>query len=88
MNLTTLGIGIATGIALGGVYSLIGLGFTLVVASTRLFLFVFESVVALGGILALYFLNDEGWPLAAAVVAICLVGAEPACCWTSPCTGR
>lgn len=75
VNLTTLGIGIATGIALGGVYSLIGLGFTLVVASTRLFLFVFESVVALGGILAFWFLNDEGWPLAAAVVAICLVGA-------------
>lgn len=75
MNLTSLGIGIATGIALGGVYSLIGLGFTLVVASTRLFLFVFESVVSLGGILAYFFLNDEHWPIGAAIVTICVIGA-------------
>jgi branched-chain amino acid transport system permease protein len=74
VNLTTLGIGIATGIALGGVYSLIGLGFTLVVASTRLFLFVFESVVSLGGVLAFFFLDDEHWSIGAAVALVCLVG--------------
>jgi branched-chain amino acid transport system permease protein len=75
MNLTSLWIGIESGIALGSIYALVGLGFTLVVASTRLFIFALESLVSGSGIAAYLLVNDDHWPTAAVVAVVCVGGA-------------
>ena len=74
MNLTVLGVGIASGIGQGSVYALIALSFSLVIASTGFFVFAFESVVSLGGILA-YILVEHGVSMILTAVIVCVAGA-------------
>ena len=71
MSLTTLGVGIAAGLGLGGAYALIAASFNLIVASTGYFVFALESVVSLGGILTYVMTAD--WHLPMLLVAV-LVG--------------
>jgi branched-chain amino acid transport system permease protein len=75
MNIATIGVGIETGIALGGVYAMVGLAFNLIYSATRLFVFSLEAVVALGGILSYITMADwhAAWPTAVALS--CAVGA-------------
>ena len=75
MDLTNLGVGIASGIGLGSVYALIATSFTLIIASTGYFVFALESVVSLGGIIASVLTVDQHVPLLAAVFIVCVCGA-------------
>lgn len=75
VNLTVLEVGIASGIGRGSVYALIALSFSLIIASTGFFVFAFESVVSLGGIVAYVLVVDHGVPIVLAGVIVCLVGA-------------
>ena len=79
MSLSTLGVGIATGLGLGGAYALIAVSFNLIVASTGYFIFALESVVSAGGILTYVMTSDWHLPMipTAALVAVvgCIAGA-------------
>jgi branched-chain amino acid transport system permease protein len=75
MDLTTFGVGVATGLGLGSIYALIAVGFSLVVASTGYFMFALESIVALGGIFYRTLAGGHGWPLAVALPIVCIGGA-------------
>ena len=75
MNLTSLGIGLATGIGLGSIYALIAVSLNLIVASTGYFIFVLESVVSIGGIGYRILATDEHLPLAAAMIIVAAGGA-------------
>ena len=75
MNLTVLGVGIASGIGQGSVYALIALSFSLVIASTGFFVFAFESIVSLGGVLTYVMVVDHGVPVILAGVIVSLAGA-------------
>ena len=75
MNLTTFGIGLASGIGLGSIYALIAVGFNLVVASTGYFMFALESIVALGGISYRILGGEHGWPLGVVLPVVCIGGA-------------
>ena len=62
-----------TGIALGSVYTLVGLSFTLIVATTGLFNFALVAVVSIGGITAYEALNVWQIPVLTAVgLSICV----------------
>lgn len=74
MNLTTLGVGIASGIGLGSAYALIAVSFNLIVASTGYFIFALESLVSIGGILTYAFSADEHIPMLLVAVLVCLIG--------------
>lgn len=74
MSFTNLATAIVAGLGIGGVYVLIGLSFTLIIASTKFFVFVIESLVALGGILAFVFATDLGLPMAVVLVMTVVVG--------------
>ena len=74
MNLTVLGVSIAAGIGQGSAYALIALSFSLVIASTGYFVFAFESIVSLGGILAYVMVKDHGVPIILAGVIVCVGG--------------
>jgi branched-chain amino acid transport system permease protein len=75
MDLTTFGVGLASGIGLGSIYAMIAVSFNLVVASTGYFMFALESIVALGGIFYRILGGQHGWPLPAAISVICVGGA-------------
>jgi branched-chain amino acid transport system permease protein len=75
MNLTTLGVGIASGLGEGSLYALLALSFSLIVASTGYFNFALESVVALGGIGAYYLEQGANMPVAPVVIILCVGGA-------------
>ena len=74
MNLTSLGIGLVTGLGLGSIYALIAVSLNLIVASTGYFVFALESVVSIGGITYRVLLKDEHLPLAAAMILVGLGG--------------
>ena len=75
MSLTTLGVGIATGLGLGSVYALIAVSFTLVIASTNYFNFALESVVSLGAIGAYVLAASLHLPIIPTLIIVCLGGA-------------
>lgn len=75
MNLTTLGVGIASGLGQGGVYALIAVSLTLVISATGFFNFALESLVALGGICTYLALAEWHLHLYVAVPMICIGGA-------------
>ncbi|MGO9954969.1 MAG: branched-chain amino acid ABC transporter permease [Solirubrobacteraceae bacterium] len=75
MSLTTLGVGIASGIGLGSAYALIAVSFTLIVASTGYFIFALESLVSIGGVLAYVLTADAHLPMIPTAILICLAGA-------------
>ena len=74
MSLSTLGVGIATGLGLGGAYGLIAASFNLIVASTGFFIFALESVVSLGGILTYVMSVDWGLPMIPVAILVTLCG--------------
>lgn len=75
MNLTTLGVGIASGLGQGGVYALIAVSMTLVISATGFFNFALESLVSLGGICTYLILTDWHWHLFLAIPVLCIAGA-------------
>jgi branched-chain amino acid transport system permease protein len=75
VSLTTLGVGIASGIGLGSAYALIAVSFTLIIASTGYFIFTLESVVSIGGILTYVLATDAHLPTIATAALVCLAGA-------------
>lgn len=75
MNLTSLGIGLATGIGLGSIYALVAVSLNLIVASTGYFVFALESVISIGGIAYRVLITDVHLPLAAAMVVVAAGGA-------------
>lgn len=75
MDLTTFGVGLASGIGLGSIYALIAVSLNLVVASTGYFLFALESVVSLGGISYRILAGEHGTPLVLVLPLVCLGGA-------------
>jgi branched-chain amino acid transport system permease protein len=80
MDVATFGVGVETGIALGGVYAIVGLAFNLIYAATRLFIFCLEAVVALGGILTYVVMEDWGGSWLLAVVLCVIVGVVVGAC--------
>jgi branched-chain amino acid transport system permease protein len=71
----SIGIGIATGVALGSLYALVGLSFNLIVATTGFMNFTLESILALGGIGSYLLLNEAGVPVIASIALILVLGA-------------
>ncbi|WP_249011412.1 branched-chain amino acid ABC transporter permease [Conexibacter sp. DBS9H8] len=74
MNLTTLGVGIASGIGLGSAYALVAVSFTLIVASTGYFIFALESLVSIGGVLTYVLSADAHLPMLLVGVLVCIGG--------------
>jgi branched-chain amino acid transport system permease protein len=68
-----LGLAVVAGVGLGGLYGLIAMGYTLVLAASAVFNFVQGSVVVAGGLGMLGLWQVLGWPFLA-VVAIVLIG--------------
>lgn len=65
---------ILSGLAVGAIYSLVGLGFTIMWSACRAANFAHGDVLMLGAVLAVVFVG-MGWPLAAAIpaaVAVCV----------------
>ena len=75
MSLSTLGVGIATGLGLGSAYALIAASFNLIVASSGYFIFALESIVSLGGILTYVLTADLGIPMIPTIILVLLCGA-------------
>ncbi len=75
MNLTTFGVGLASGIGLGSIYALIAVSLNLVVASTGYFVFALESVVSLGGITYRILSGGHGLPLVLSLIVVAIGGA-------------
>jgi branched-chain amino acid transport system permease protein len=75
VNLTTLGVGIASGIGLGSAYALIAVSFNLIVASTGYFIFALESLVSIGGILTYWLAANEHVPMIPIAILVCIGGA-------------
>jgi|HubBroStandDraft_4_1064222.scaffolds.fasta_scaffold260309_1 branched-chain amino acid transport system permease protein len=74
MSLSTLGVGIATGLGLGSAYALIAASFNLIVASTGFFIFALESLVSLGGILTYVIAVDWNLPMIPTAILVIICG--------------
>jgi branched-chain amino acid transport system permease protein len=64
-----------SGITMGSIYALVGLGFTLIYAVTRIINFAQGEFVMLGGMLSFYLFSASGIPLAPAIILSILVTA-------------
>ena len=74
MSLSSLGVGVATGLGLGSAYALIAASFNLIVASTGYFIFALESLVSLGGILTYVLTVDGQLPIIPTAILVCVGG--------------
>lgn len=65
---------IITGLALGGVYSLSGVGMVVLYRATGVLNLAFGAIGAMGAFIAWSLINDHGWPQGAAYVVCVLFG--------------
>ena len=70
-----LGLAIVAGIGLGGLYGLIAMGYTLVLAASAVFNFVQGSIVVAGGLAMLGLWQVLGWPFLATAGIVLIGGA-------------
>ena len=75
MTISTILIGLVTGLALASIYVLIAISVTLVLAASGIFNFAQGTLVMVGTILAFYFGVKLGWGATIAVPLIALLGA-------------
>jgi len=64
-----------SGLTIGSIYALVGLGFTIIYAVTRIINFAQGEFVMLGGMLSFYLISSVGVPLAPALILSVLIAA-------------
>ena len=75
-----------SGVTLGSLYALVGLGFVVIYRATKVVNFAQGEMMMLGAILALYFFSDLSIPyFAAFLLAVVLCGMFGARWWSVPC---
>jgi len=68
--MTLVGIAIAAGLGIGGIYGLVAMGYTLIMASSGVFNFL-QGTIVMGGALTMYWLWQlEGWPFLSVIVIV------------------
>ncbi len=65
-------------LGIGALYGLVGISFNLIFAPAGTFNFAQGQIVMLGGLLALSFYQQNGWPVLLALVAVVAIGAAVA----------
>ncbi len=68
-------LGLVSGVALGSIYTMLAIGYNLVLAAAGIFNFAQGALVMAGTFLALYVGDRMGWPFAAAIAVTALTGA-------------
>jgi len=72
MSIATIMQFIVSGVTIGSVYALVGLGFNLIFNATDIINFAQGEFVMLGGVLAAIAITQWHWPTAVALIAVAL----------------